>query len=123
MSISKRMLFEELEKIDPETGEEKTTMTRAEIEDFINRNSLENGSNTPDFILAEFVDEILTLFTGMRNEATIRAALTAFDKASNAREKWYGVKHRPGGSSPTDELQPADDDVSDLPPDEDRDWW
>ena len=40
----------------------------------INCFSRENGSNTPDFILAEFLCE----------------CLDAFDKASRAREKWYG---------------------------------
>lgn len=48
-----------------------------ELEDLINRNSIENGSNTPDFILAEY----------------LRACLIAFETASNNREKWYGVTH------------------------------
>ena len=47
---------------------------RDEIEKAINRNSAENGSNTPDFILAEYLTD----------------CLATFDKASNAREKWYG---------------------------------
>jgi len=47
---------------------------RKEIETSINRASAENGSNTPDFILAEFLLD----------------CLAAFDKASRAREKWYG---------------------------------
>lgn len=53
---------------------------RSEIESAINRASAENGSNTPDFILAEYLMD----------------CLSAFDKASNAREKWYGVEHEPG---------------------------
>ena len=47
---------------------------RKEIEQIINRSSAENGSDTPDFILAEYL-------TG---------CLTTFDKAVRAREQWYG---------------------------------
>ena len=39
----------------------------------INSYSLENGSNTPDFILAEFMVK----------------CFAAFEQASNARVKWY----------------------------------
>ena len=46
---------------------------RKEIESAINRNSAENGSDTPDFILAEYL-------TG---------CLAAFDKACNRRKVWY----------------------------------
>lgn len=46
---------------------------RKEIESAINRCSAENGSNTPDFILAEYL---------------IRC-LAAFDAAVNARGRWY----------------------------------
>jgi hypothetical protein len=44
------------------------------IESAINRVSAENGSDTPDFILAEY----------------LCGCLAAYDKAVNAREKWYG---------------------------------
>jgi hypothetical protein len=47
---------------------------RNQIESAINRCSAENGSNTPDFILAEYLTD----------------CLTAFDKALREREKWYG---------------------------------
>lgn len=50
------------------------TELRREIEAAINKCSAENGSNTPDFILAEF----------------LIGCLEAFDIAVNAREKWYG---------------------------------
>ena len=46
---------------------------RKDIESAINRNSAENGSNTPDFILAEF----------------LVGCLVAFDRAVNTREGWY----------------------------------
>lgn len=45
-----------------------------ELTDLINRRSAENGSNTPDFILAEYLLE----------------ALRAFERATAARERWYG---------------------------------
>ena len=51
---------------------------RKEIEQAINKNSLENGSNTPDFILAEYLTDCLRIF----------------DKAVNKREEWYGRKER-----------------------------
>jgi hypothetical protein len=47
---------------------------RFELASAINRRSRENGSNTPDFILAGFIFE----------------ALQVFDNAVNAREQWYG---------------------------------
>lgn len=40
----------------------------------INRYSKENGSNTPDWILAEYLQECLKVF----------------DAAMQARERWYG---------------------------------
>jgi hypothetical protein len=45
-----------------------------ELAHVLNKHSAENGSGTPDFILAGFV-------TG---------ALRAFDESVAAREKWYG---------------------------------
>ncbi len=46
----------------------------SELTSLINKYSLENKSNTPDFILATFIAD----------------CLKAFDSASNARENWYG---------------------------------
>ena len=54
---------------------------RERIQHSINCVSAENGSNTPDFILAEFLTD----------------CLAAFDKASRAREKWYGKALSIGG--------------------------
>jgi hypothetical protein len=45
-----------------------------ELKQLINRYSVENESDTPDFILAQYV----------------MLCLNAFNEASNAREKWYG---------------------------------
>ncbi len=46
---------------------------KKELESLINKNSMENGSNTPDFILAEYLMD----------------CLKAYDKLENARAKWY----------------------------------
>jgi hypothetical protein len=47
---------------------------RKDIENVINCHSAENGSDTPDFILAEY----------------LMGCLETFDKAVNARGKFYG---------------------------------
>lgn len=47
---------------------------RTELDRLINQNCMENGSGTPDFILAKYLD----------------SCLSAFDEAVNRREKWYG---------------------------------
>lgn len=52
---------------------ERPTFAKA-LESLINSYSLENGSDTPDFILAAFM----------------REALQAFDVAVKARDGWYG---------------------------------
>ncbi len=50
------------------------TELRKDIERVVNRASAENGSNTPAFILAEYLVDCLTMF----------------DKAVNRREEWCG---------------------------------
>lgn len=47
---------------------------KTELEHVINKHCAENGSNTPDFILAQYMN----------------ACLIAFEEAVNTREKWYG---------------------------------
>lgn len=47
---------------------------RKELAALLNRYSMENGSDTPDFLLADYLIE----------------ALRALDAAILAREKWYG---------------------------------
>lgn len=47
----------------------------AELEQLINKHSMENNSNTPDFILAEYLS----------------LCLHAFDKATNQRIKWFAT--------------------------------
>lgn len=53
---------------------------RKELERLINGHSRENESDTPDFILADYLND----------------CLDAFDKAANAREKWYGRRNKVG---------------------------
>lgn len=53
---------------------EKPKTFKEELRSLINRHSLENTSNTPDFILADYM----------------HACLEAFELASNAREQWFG---------------------------------
>ncbi len=47
---------------------------KKELESVINRHSMENFSNTPDFILADYLMD----------------CLDAFCKTANTRERWYG---------------------------------
>ena len=56
------------------------TPLRDEIRAVLNMYSAENASNTPDFILAEFLLD----------------ALDAFDRAVNSRSRWYGDERKPG---------------------------
>lgn len=50
------------------------------LAELLNRHSRENRSNTPDFILANYM----------------MACLRAFEQASNEREEWYGTHLSPG---------------------------
>ena len=53
---------------------EKINKFRKELEELINRYSLENGSNTPDFMIADYLIKCLEVF----------------DKTVQDREHWYG---------------------------------
>jgi hypothetical protein len=70
------------------TSEASCSSFRREVESAINRHSMENGSNTPDFILAMYLVE----------------CLAAFDRAVNARDAWYSIAPCPGWSGPNAEL-------------------
>ena len=63
---------------------------REELEHLINRHSKENGSNTPDYMLADF----------------LCTCLVAFDATVNARDRWYGIAPRPGWSGQNVSGQP-----------------
>jgi hypothetical protein len=66
------------DKVDDAADDEPTRNTnfRKELKNLINCHSMENGSNTPDFILAEYLGESLHLY----------------DKTVNRRDEWHGVK-------------------------------
>lgn len=59
---------------------EKVRAVQDDLSRVINRHSAENGSNTPDFILADY----------------LWRCLQAFDTTCKARESWYGVSSSPG---------------------------
>lgn len=70
-------------KLNPPTPETKGDSDfRRELEHLINRHSMENGSDTPDFLLAQFL-------TG---------ALELFDTTVKEREKWYGREKTSDGT-------------------------
>lgn len=50
-----------------------------EIRSLLNKHSAENGSNTPDHILADYLCGCLAVF-----EASVRM-----------RDTWYGIEHKP----------------------------
>jgi hypothetical protein len=91
MDNSARPTIDELEKLlaDPNAvaveitpaGEVVAKGLRHEIERAVNSVSAENGSNTPDFILAEY----------------LVSCLAAFDRATWARERWYGRQNKGPG--------------------------
>jgi hypothetical protein len=56
---------------------------RSELEGLINRYSIESGSNTPDYILADYLMD----------------CLRAFDSAVNVRTEWY--RDTPDGADRT----------------------
>lgn len=58
---------------------------RAKLERLINAENAEARSNTPDFVLAEYLHD----------------CLGAFDRATKARDDWYGIEPRPGWSRNT----------------------
>lgn len=56
------------------------TGLREEIADVLNRHSVENRSNSPDFILAQYLER----------------CLEAFEEGITSRDKWYGIAPSPG---------------------------
>lgn len=47
-----------------------------ELTELINKHSVENGSDTPDYVLAQYVSK----------------CLVAFSEATMSRDKWYNFK-------------------------------
>jgi hypothetical protein len=72
-------------------GEVVVNGLRHEIERALNCVSAENGSNTPDFILAAF----------------LTSCLAAFDRAVIDRERWYGYSMRVGMPDTISREQPG----------------
>ena len=70
-----------------------TAALRQDIADAINKHSRENDSNTPDFILAEY----------------LLLCLSAWESGVRKRERWYGCTERPGDTPPP--AQPAEDEA------------
>lgn len=67
-------------EVDPTQKELETdTEFRRDLAAVLNRHSRENGSNTPDFILADY----------------LLGCLEGFDRCASAREKWYGIRSIP----------------------------
>ena len=60
------------------------TQFEKDLETLINANSMESESDTPDFILAEY----------------LRGCLALFGKTVRRREEWYGRTPRFGGEGP-----------------------
>lgn len=73
----------------PEPSEEQEQTFESEMAALINKYSIENESNTPDFILALLV----------------RNVLTAFGCIIKLREDWYGHRHEPGQPDPATRCQ------------------
>jgi hypothetical protein len=70
---------------------------KSELRSIINRCSMENGSNTPDFILATYLVK----------------CLENFEMAVGMRDSWYGVELKPGCSA-TNNAPKAGDPVGEL---------
>lgn len=68
-----------VEQSEPDISEDEE-LTR-EIARVLNRRSRERLSNTPDFILATVMVDALVMFEGQ----------------TNARDEWYGHRHKIGG--------------------------
>ncbi len=71
-----------------ETNKTNSDILETKLKGLINSESRENDSNTPDFLLAEFMMK----------------CLDAFELASNRREVWYGVELEPGRSVSKDDI-------------------
>jgi len=77
-------LYDELNKIVP-----SETQFHGELSSLLNRYSKENGSNTPDFLLANY----------------LTSCLHNFNSIVNAREEWYGRGEKRKEKDITDETQ------------------
>ena len=95
----------DIEPIEEDAQLYKESEFEKELEILINRYSQENGSNTPDWILAEYM----------------KRSLATFNTIVNKRDKWYNVKLTPGSScflkeenKSQEELRENNIDISDT---------
>lgn len=70
-------MYEDADPIEEMGTSEKLPFER-QLSILINKNSRENESNTPDFLLAEYLQDCLVVF----------------EKTVNGREKWYGRENK-----------------------------
>lgn len=59
---------------------DEMTEFEKELQSLLNRFSMENGSNTPDYVLAQFLSN----------------CLNAWNQGIKARESWFGRDFAPG---------------------------
>ena len=82
--------------MDENQGMEVMTKTESEfrtaIEGVINTHCMENGSNTPDFVLAEY----------------LLSCLRAFDLATLQRSMFYSMHHQAAGDPLTSDVEIED---------------
>ena len=55
----------------------KKTTFRTDLEALINKHNMESGSNTPDFILTDYIID----------------CLYSYDRAVTRRTKWFSIEH------------------------------
>jgi hypothetical protein len=79
LADARELTLPESSEPDPANPEPRSGKFQRELTALINRHSIENGSNTPDFILAAYM----------------RRCLEAFEAAVRARDVWYGVALSP----------------------------
>lgn len=68
--------------MDPEEFDQADGLKK-ELSDLLNKYSLENESNTPDFLMASFMLQ----------------CLSAYHEAVHNRDIWYGISPEPGKPS------------------------
>lgn len=76
---------------EPKLKETTVTEFERELSKVINKTSKENESNTPDFILAQYM----------------KASLDAFNAATQARDAWYKMSPHPGLTTRTVNEKPS----------------
>lgn len=74
-------LANKLETIEQQAmSPDEVTQLKIELQQLLNRHCVENNSNTPDGILADYM----------------YACLAAFEKGVKRRDAWYGIAPEPG---------------------------